>query len=249
MRSNSSVPVSPPSHRQVVGSRGPLSTGHVRDKIFRLFRVCGTTVLLVAWALSAPGCSDHKRITPPAPEDPRKTIPGVMLELVNAYAARDIDRYTKLFDTADFMFVFDSLDVLENPDIPPNWDWQRERRSAENMFEDDSLLERIQVDFIPQTPVSVTKNDVGERPFPEETMKVVLSEVALNIDMRDPAGGENIVYRIQGDEATFFLYPDRSELVDDVPVWKIFEWRDKRPNDRGLAVELKSWGGLKWLFR
>jgi hypothetical protein len=157
-----------------VESRGSLLARDVRDRIrFRLYRVYDMTALLAAVTLGALGCSDDKRPTPPTPEDPRKTIPGVMQELTDAYEARDIDRYTKLFDTDSFMFVFDSLDVLENPNIPPNWEWSEEHRSAENMFE-DSLLARIQLDFTVETPVSPAKNDVGHRPFPEGTMKVTL---------------------------------------------------------------------------
>lgn len=191
-------------------------------------------------------CSDDDKVSTPTPEDPRKTIAGVMQELIDAYEARDIDRYSALFDQANFMFVFDPVDAQEDPDIPPNWDWPEEQNSTTNMFE-AQLVEQIRVGYVPGAPVAVTDPDIGERPFPEETMKVIVTEVSLSVDTRDPSGGENIVYRVSGDQAIFFVYPDSGEIVDGVPVWKIFEWRDKKIG--AFAVELKSWGGVKSLYQ
>lgn len=243
MHSKSPVLVDLRSYRQVVQSRESLSPRDVRDRTrSRVYRLSVRTALFAAVALSAPGCSDDDNITTPTPEDPRKTIAGVMRELIDAYEAQDIDRYSALFDQANFMFVFDPVDVQEDPDIPPNWDWPEEHNSSRNLFEAE-LVERIQVDYVPGAPVAVTEPDMGERPFPEGTMKVTVSDVSLDIDTRDPAGGENIVYRVSGDQAIFFVYPDSVEIVDGVPVWKIFEWRDKKVG--AFATSETSWGQIK----
>jgi hypothetical protein len=77
-------------------------------------------------------------------------------------------------------------------------------------------------------------------------MKVIATDVSLSVDVRDPAGVENIRYRVDGDDAIFFLYPDQNEIVDGVPVWKIVEWRDKTIG--APFVELKSWGSVKSLY-
>jgi hypothetical protein len=231
------------SHRQAVESRGSLPPRDARNRTrSRLHRLSAATALLVAIVLSAPGCSDDEKITPPTPEDPRKTIPGVLQELLAAYTAGDIHRYATLFDQADFMFVFDPMDVQNDQDIPPTWTWPEELNSATNLFEAE-LVESIQVSYVVGTPVLPSKEDAGQRPFPEGTVKVIASAVRVGIDTRDPLGGENIIYMVTGDQATFFLRPDTTEIVDGVPVWKIFEWRDKRLGS--LATIESTWGLIK----
>src|SRR5690606_25502094 len=194
--------------------------------------------MLAAVLVMMMGCSDDDTVSPPDVEDPRKTIATAMEELRAAYVARDIDRYAKLFDS-NFVFVFDPADVQENQDLPPSWGGQTELDAARNLFQ-ASLVDRIQVDFTVGTPVEPQPQDVGTREFPEGTRKVLATRVSLDVDTRDPAGGENIIYRCDGDQAVFFLYPDTLEVVDGVPVWKIFEWRDKRIG--ALPTIGTSWG-------
>lgn len=202
---------------------------------------------LASLAMIASACSDDKSTAPvPDPEDPRKSIAGVMQELIDAYEARDLDRYSRLFDRNNFEFVFDPVDVTTDPDIPPSWDWSEEESSAENLFM-AALVETIELEFAVQTPVDASEEDTGNWPFPEGTKKVVATNVKLMIDTRDPAGGENIVYNVDGDHAIFFIYQDTLDVVEGVPAWKIFEWRDQRIG--ALAVEIKSWGGVKNLFQ
>lgn len=198
-----------------------------------------TTLVLVV------GCSDDETITPPDVEDPRKTIATTMQELLAAYEARDIGRYSALFDS-DFVFVFDPTDVVTDPDIPESWDWTAELAATSNMFESDRV-EEVQVDFVIGNPVTADTADVGMREFPEGTMKVIATAVELSVDNRDPFGGENIIWRVAGDQAIFFLYPDSLEIVDGVPVWKIFEWRDKKI---GPAPTIETtWGQIKAAYK
>jgi hypothetical protein len=216
-------------------------------------------LLLLGAVLLLDGCSeDKKAATAPVPEDPRKTIAGVMQEIIDSYEARSITRYSALFDQDDFMFVFDVQDVYDQPDIPPNWDWPDELVSNRNMFA-SPLVERIQLDFVVGAPVAVVKEDIGERPFPEGTMKVAVSEVDFTVDTQDPDGGENLLIKVAGDRAHFFLFPDSNEVVDGIPVWKIFEWRDERigrGRDGGPPLSTRgahgsiesSWGTIKFIF-
>lgn len=205
-------------------------------------------LLLAAGLMLFAGCSDgDETVTPSPPEDPRKTIAGVMQELIAAYEARDLARYEALFDQEHFLFVFDPYDV-SNPDtqIPPNWDWVGERTAHLNMFQ-DQFVQRIEVDFVVGTPEPAAKQDVGERAFPEGTMKVILSEVNLNIEVSDPGGSESLHYIVEDGQATFFLYPDHDEVIDDVPAWKIFEWRDRF--NHPTPTQDASWGQVKALYR
>lgn len=113
------------------------------------------------------------------------------------------------------------------------------------MFE-SPLVQRIELDFVTGPPTEAVKSDIGERPFPEGTKKVIVTQVALSVETREP-GGENLIYRVAGDQAIFFLYQDPGEVEDGLPMWKIFEWRDMKIG--AFAVELKSWGGVKSLYQ
>jgi hypothetical protein len=181
----------------------------------------------------------------PIPEDPRTTIAGVMQELVDAYETRGLTRYSALFDADQFRFVFDPIDVAENPDIPTSWDWPDDLVSTRTMFA-SPLVERIQLAFFAGAPVEATEPDERDRPFPEGTMKIVLTDVDLDVDTRDPNGGGNIIFKVTGDRAHFFLYPDMDEIVDGVPVWKIFEWRDEKIG--AVPTQESSWGEIKFLW-
>ncbi|MCA9728985.1 MAG: hypothetical protein R3E12_13630 [Candidatus Eisenbacteria bacterium] len=200
--------------------------------------------LMIQGTLS--GCSGDDKSTAPIPEDPRKTIDGLFQELKDAYEARDITRYGRLFDQENFVFVFDERDVAENPGIPTSWDWSLEEVASRNMFQSD-LVVGIASEFEVEDPVAATTQDERDRSFPAGTVKVAIADVSLAVENRDPFGGENLFYRVTGDGAFFFLYPDSSEIVDDVPVWKIFEWRDDRLFF--FPTELKSWGAIKYVFR
>ena len=216
------------------------------DPIFETLRRRVMLGVAAAMMIAGAGCSDDDKVTPPTPENPRKSIAGVMQELIDAYQARDIARYAALFDNSSFVFVFDPTDVQGDPDIPPNWDWNEEENATRNMFE-ASLVERIELNFRTQSPTPATEQDLGERPFPPGTMKLLATEVELSVDTRDPAGGENIIYRVGGVQETFFLYPDSLETVDGVPAWKIFEWRERKVGP--IPTIDTTWGAVKNNYR
>ncbi len=123
------------------------------------------------------------------------------------------------------MFVFDPIDVNDpNSEIPESWFWPEEESATRKMFEDD-LVERIELSFVDGTPTNPSESDREDRPFPEGTKKVIVTAVNLLVDVRqDP---DNLRYVVDGDNAWFFLVQDTTEVQDGLPVWKIFEWRDK----------------------
>ena len=210
----------------------------------RTKRIDARLVWIAAMLALIPGCLFSPDKTKPKTGGDeiyqlRTTIDGVMNNLMVSYEKREIDRYSELFDQAGFMFVFDPTDVQTDPDIPPNWDWNEEQNSTRNMFEAE-LVERIQIDFVRGAPTDPSESDRGERPFPSGTKKVTVTEVELSVDTRDPAGGENITYKVTGDQAIFFLVQDSVETQEGLPVWKIFEWRDKKIGDEGRPAPVAS---------
>lgn len=205
----------------------------------RTKRIDARMVWIVAMLALIPGClfSPDKQ-EPKNPGDGdyqlRTTIGGVMNNLLVSYRKRDIDRYLELFHPA-FNFVFDPQDVIDDPDIPPSWDYNEERSSTRNMFEAE-LVERITIDFVPGPALDAGEADQGNWPLPSGTKKVIVTAVELNVDTRDPLGGENIIYRVNGDQAIFFLVQDSTETQEGLPVWKIFEWRDVKIGPRPAPV-------------
>lgn len=188
------------------------------------------------------GCVDDDDATtdPPCGDFAQPTLEQPLLELRRAYRDNDLDLYATSLDD-DFHFVFDPQDVVETPGMPVEWSLSDELRSTRNMFE-DSLVERTQVDFVIHDPAMATLADAYLHPFPPGTMKVTLQETEIRIDARDPEGGENIVYAVSGGIATVFLAPDSTEMICELPVWRIVEWRDRR-------IGNFSWGQVKWAYR
>lgn len=149
---------------------------------------------------------------------------NVLHNLRVAYGSRSIGEYTKIF-TEDFLFVADSVSVEENPDIPPSLDVESELQSARNLFSSD-VVEQVTLSFDAATPVAAEESDELSRPFPPGTVKVIAT-VSLAVEIRDLTGGENNVFCVDDDIATFFLYPHPTQTLDGSPVWYLFEWRDR----------------------
>jgi hypothetical protein len=212
--------------------------------------LASTSIRIVIAATLWAGCSDDDKPVGPAAEDPRTTIDGVMRELIEAYRTRDFDRYAALFDQNDFRFVFDTTAVAENPGLPVDWGWPGERQATIGLFT-SPLVERIELGFLSDDPVPATAHDIDDRPFPSTTMKVTLRAVSRFVETKDPNGGEIIIYQVDGDQADFFIYSDSTDLVDGLPLWKIFEWHDRRVGGRPRSdlppIEV-TWGSIKSVF-
>lgn len=180
---------------------------------------------------------------------PLTTPRGTLSILLRTYNVRDLLAHYGLFDRERFEFVFDGRDVQEDPSIPESWGWPEEQVAYQNLFE-SNLLEAIDLEFTIGTPVPVTAADIGSRPFPEGTVKLSLSDVDLTVRMRDPAGGDTLVFLGAVGEPTFFLYPNPNATYDGVPLWTIFEWRDERGSEGFDRPTLSlSWGRLKSMFQ
>ncbi|MCA9728984.1 MAG: hypothetical protein R3E12_13635 [Candidatus Eisenbacteria bacterium] len=61
---------------------------------------------------------------------------------------------------------------------------------------------------------------------------------------RDPDGGENIITQLASDRTEVFVFQDTTDIVDGLPSWKIFEWRDLAAE--GGENRCLSWGTAKY---
>jgi len=145
--------------------------------------------------------------------------------LIDSYVAKEIDRYSGLFDTVQYTFRFDRTDVENDPDLDPSWGWPEELTSTKNMFESELVL-GITLDFVKGDTEFARESD-GEG-VSLEWRKVICTEIELEIDTIDPDGGENIIYKVAGDRAMYFFETYPEELIDGQPRWRIVEWRDIR---------------------
>ncbi len=192
------------------------------------------------------GCSDDDNTVAepqPNPYLAQVTPENVLRNLITAYVEEDLDEYEKLFDHDLFEFVFDPLDVQEDQDLPPFWLWDEERESAKNMFDSNLVLD-IRLEYVPGMAVQV---DEGDDVPDLSWMKVEVTNIELEIETKDPLGGENIIYKVSGDRGVFFFREYPNETVGGLPLVRIVEWRDQRTAFRLPSVE-NSWGNIKSVF-
>ncbi len=189
----------------------------------------GLGLLALLLAVASTGCLFSPDKSKPTEDGEAQYLPqtseaNVLENLITSYVEKELLEYEKLFDHNVFEFVFDPLDVQEDQDLPPFWLWDEERESTKNMFESELVLE-IRLEYIPGTAVAVDEGD----DVPDLTWtKVEVTNVELEVETRDPLGGENIIYKVSGDRAIYFFKSYDDELVDGQPTVRIVEWRDQR---------------------
>lgn len=229
-----------------------------RDAYGRTLRA-SALVLAGALILSS-GCANEPPMTPvPSAAGGFATDTGVynppvlslaeqiIGEIEAAYETRDLEAYARLFDEKHFVFVFDPIDVLDDPDIPPSWPWPDEAAAHRNLFESD-LVVGIDLDWESVQNLPVAGQEVLGEPLPPGTREIVVSGVYLAVEMMNPDGGENLLFEVEGDRAHFFVARDTgASALGPSAQWRILRWEDERIDN--LAVSERSWGRLKVLFR
>lgn len=208
--------------------------------------VLGLTVLFGCGDRSSPtgagavGDVESSRWNPSAANALATTLrpAGPVRALRSAYETRDLGLFAQLFDPDHFTFVFDPLDVLEDPTVPPSWEWADERAVTERLFADDRVrVIRLDYQVGPAAPVEPTDG------VPLDWYKVRVTDVDLLIEVREPGDDESFYFLVQGDQALFFV---RRTEGSRLPEWKIVEWRDIRTIG---VVEQESWGTIKTYWR
>jgi len=164
-----------------------------------------------------------------------------MFLLVDAIEARDIGRYSRLFDADQFRFFFDPQDT-EEYGLPTEWAWPEERSAAQNMFTDESV-QSISLELV--------VGDVEEtEPWDEVPLhwhKIQVWNVDLEVTVDDSESEEEVVYKVAGGRATFFLEspPERS-FSRRTP--RIMQWRDHRLG-KFQPTTFLTWGRVKGLYQ
>ena len=211
----------------------------------------GVSLAAVAASLLLFACSDDR----PTRIDDSGNLPdfalpdspeNVVENLSTAIRLRNVVEYAKLFDEDDYLFVFDSIDVVTNPNYPESCGYVGEIGWAEGCL-DSPDVEEIRFEFDKGTAELLEPGD-PER-ADESWRKIEMTEVHLEVETRNPQEPmDPLVYLVQGDRATLYLAPDPEELIEGHPVWRIMEWHDFRVGSRPDAVRERSFGDIKVLF-
>jgi hypothetical protein len=212
-----------------------------------LTRLIPMTVLTAFLALSmtATGCKDEKKLTPPPPASEylaQSSVANVLANLQKAYGKESIAEYRKLF-AEDFVFVFNPMDPID-PDHPnpAQWSLTEELTVTENMFTDSSVFKIELSSYILGVPERVDSLYYGPRAW-----KVRVDEANLRVHTRNE-DGTLLTLLVDGATEVFFLRQEPIRPASDGgPTWFIFRWEDQPIG--GGKTEARSWGQIKALFR
>ena len=177
---------------------------------------------------------------------PDTSAANVLANLITSYRARQISRYIELLDHDAFRFEFSPVDRAHDPTMPTIWSYGDESLATQHLF-NDARASRVLLRFEKTAAVPATADD--QLPSgPDGVSKVVLSAVHLEVHTQTPSR-EPIEYLVNNDGAELYFREYPNELIDGSPRWRIVYWRDK-PSGRAVsAVEPKSWGAVKYLYR
>ncbi|MEZ4650792.1 MAG: hypothetical protein R3E97_18820 [Candidatus Eisenbacteria bacterium] len=203
----------------------------------------GLPILVGLLAISTAGCLFSPDTKDPKPTrsdyKPQTSPANVLANLIMAYNRRNVDEYAKLFDTTEFTFRFDPVDLEgENNDLPEFWGWPVEFEVTKNMFESDEVF-RIALEF-DNGPVQDVSEEDGEQ-VDLSWKKMTVTSVHLEVEANNPADPtDNVVFLVQGDRALFFFKEYPTDLIEDEngnlnPRWRITEWRDIRIDARPVS--------------
>lgn len=178
---------------------------------------------------------------------------SVLLALIRAYEARDVDAYSPLF-APQFVFEFAPEDV-DQGNTPASWPLNDELNAARNMFEDDHV-ELISLEFeIPPARPAVESDNL---PSIQGVWVIEVEGVYLSVLTHNELG-EPLELQVVGDRATFFfrLGPLETGPNGNRRQWQLIRWRDDpqppgaTPASTSLrpATEQASWGQIKNLYR
>ncbi|MCA9754334.1 MAG: hypothetical protein KDA27_00920 [Candidatus Eisenbacteria bacterium] len=202
----------------------------------------GLPALVGLLAVSTAGCLFSPDTKPPKTETsdylPQTSPANVLDNLVKAYNLKNVEEYAKLFDSTEFTFRFDPIDLQNDTDLPEFWDWTVEYDVTKNMFESDDVR-RIELEFQKGPVLPVTEDD-GEQ-VDLTWKKMTVTGVHLEVETNNPADPTDpVIFLVSGDRAKFFFKEYPTELIEDEdgnlnPKWRITEWSDIRVEGRPIS--------------
>jgi len=200
--------------------------------------------VLALAALILGGCSTGTGPDPiPGPEYlDRTSVENVLHNIRLAYVERDVEEYLDCL-SEDFIFYPDERDVQDPElEIPPEWYKTDERGMHENMFSEDSNVERITL------TLTVVSMEYEEGIPADETDDIYIC--LLDVDLRVSVYG-NLTYLVTG-QSEYLLRIDQDQAgPGGAYLWEIYMWFDVGDPGRGVstAVEDATWGGVKAMYR
>jgi len=167
-------------------------------------------LLFAAVIFLAGGCWNpfQPEQTPPKPGEeykPRTSPENVLWDLVLAYERKDFDHYQTLFHK-EYKFHFAKVDYERDPEIPPEWGYNEEMRSASKMFADPAVTISLTLFYVPGAVDTFGK-----------IVKIPVDHPQLMFDIRD-----KVTYSVT-DPQEFKFAPDPA----DSSLWLLYEWWDE----------------------
>jgi hypothetical protein len=161
---------------------------------------------------------------------PQSSPAYCLMNLVQAYKAREITEYLKLF-ADDFTFAFSPADIRNpNNPTPVQWGMADERDATERMFTSETV-ERIDLTMV-QDPATNSENEWTG------TWKVMATNVRLQVDTRKEDGSQYTYLVDNGNETYYFKEYPGEKATDGGNLWRIWRWEDQPMGTALLASRL-----------
>jgi hypothetical protein len=221
--------------------------------ISKMERTLNRTTMLVlaltvaAWGLGgcnpfAPDITDPSDPEPP----PERTTPENVLEVLRrSYVDMSAQDY---LDCLAEEFIFYTAEADQNdPDnpLPEDWDKQTERTIHENMFADDTDIDRITLTLTNQG----IEYDPGADPVSELDDRYSHVE-AVDLRVYIPIPGDDLILLATANNMFVFRVDPNEVSSEGEILWEIIEWHDLddrsgSPAPEGSTTELASFGRIK----
>jgi hypothetical protein len=221
-------------------------------------RITPILALAAALALAGAGCSDDKNPLSPTTLAPEPTTPTNVVRLVEwCWNNRNVDTYSGVF-TDDYVFAFAYGDSAGNAYRATPWTRTDEVQAAAALFVGSPTRDpagNLRVSFDPVL-VSFADDRPGKDPKWHRYVRTSVNLLAtfhtgLGPEV-DEVRGYAKFYVVRGDSA--LIPPELVALgfTADSTRWWVERWKDETlPGTGGPPTpqQVRSWGGLKALFR
>ncbi|MBU1701357.1 MAG: hypothetical protein KJ970_00460 [Candidatus Eisenbacteria bacterium] len=174
-------------------------------------------LLIIPLVAGCPWSTESGKLPPPVTEKfLERTSPENLLHNFGlAWERKNFEEYILLF-SEDYTFFFSDVDVEEHPDIPPSWGLEQDKEATRGLFEDTNV-EDVELDWV------VGPREESE--FAQADVKILVTNIYLTVNIRDPEDGVLTTNIIQG-AADFHFRKTEETTAEGDTLWHIVVWKD-----------------------